>query len=33
MDAVYLAIAAAFWLAMVALARGCNALQQRGGRS
>jgi len=34
MDFVYLALAAAFWLAMAALARGCAALQPRlGGRS
>jgi hypothetical protein len=33
MDLVYLALAAGFWLAVAALARGCAALQpQQGGR-
>ncbi len=33
MDVVYIALAAGFWLAIVALAYGCRRLQGQGGRS
>jgi hypothetical protein len=33
MDLVYLAVAAGLWLAVAALAWGCERLHPRGGRS
>lgn len=33
MDFVYIALAGAFWLAIVGLARGCARLQGPGARS
>lgn len=33
MDLIYFALAAAFWLAIWGMARGCDRLQRREGQS